>query len=98
MIDRVALIREELKKKISEELERLESATDVSDIVKEIEEIKDTLEELKLKLLKLYVQQLEPEEIDDELYEELDEISEDILKNPEKGLSVEDAVKELLSS
>jgi len=98
MIDHVALIREELKKKISEELERLESVTDVSDIIKEIEEIKDMLEDLKLKLLKLYVQQLEPEEIDDELYEELDEISEDILKNPEKGLSVKDAVKELLSS
>ena len=37
------------------------------------------------------------EEIDDELYEELDKISKNLFENPEKGLSAEEAIKELLS-
>jgi len=98
MTDQIILIREELRKKINEELEKLESTTDVTDVIKEIDEIRRVLDDLKLRLLKLRAQQLESEEIDDDLYEELDKISEDILKNPEKSLTAEDAVKELLSS
>jgi len=94
MIDQIVLIREELKRKIKEELERLESAKEVTDIIRGINEIKKVLDNHKLKLLKL----VEPEEIDDELYEELDKISEELLKNPEKGLTAEEAVRELLSS
>jgi ribosomal protein L29 len=98
MMDQIILIREELRKKINEELDKLESTTDVTDVIKEIDEIRKVLDDLKLRLLKLRAQQLESEEIDDDLYEELDKISEDILKNPEKSLTAEDAVKELLSS
>jgi|GEM_PF-1373837 hypothetical protein len=94
MMDQIVLIREELRKKINEELEKLGSATEVTDIIREIDEIKKVLDDHKLRLLKL----VEPEEIDDELYEELDKISEELLKNPEKGLTAEDAIKELLSS
>ena len=83
-MDQIILIREELRKKINEELEKLESTTDVTDVIKEIDEIRRVLDDLKLRLLKLRAQQLESEEIDDDLYEELDKISEDILKNPEK--------------
>lgn len=97
MIDQIALVKEELKKKINEELEKLRSTTELTDIIKEINEIRGVLDDFKLKLLKLYAQQLEPEEIDDELYEELDKISRDLFENPEKGLSAEEAVKELLS-
>ena len=97
MIDQIALVKEELKKKINEELEKLRSTTELTDIIKEINEIRGVLDDFKLKLLKLYAQQLEPEEIDDELYGELDKISKDLLENPEKGLSAEEAVKELLS-
>ena len=97
MIDQIALVKEELKKKINEELEKLRFTTELTDIIKEINEIRGVLDDFKLKLLKLYAQQLEPEEIDDELYEELDKISKDLLENPEKGLSAEEAVKELLS-
>ena len=49
---------------------------------------------IEVSLVKLM--KIEPEEIDDELYEELDKISEELLKNPEKGLTGESAVKELL--
>jgi len=98
MMDQIILIREELRKKINEELDKLESTTDVTDVIKEIDEIRKVLDDLKLRLLKLRAQQLESEEIDDDLYEELDKISEDILKNPEKSLTAEDAVRELLSS
>ncbi len=94
MMDQIVLIREELRKKINEELEKLGSATEVIDIIREIDEIKKVLDDHKLRLLKL----VEPEEIDDELYEELDKISKDLLKNPDKGLTAEDAIKELLSS
>ena len=97
MIDQIALVKEELKKKINEELEKLRFTTELTDIIKEINEIRGVLDDFKLKLLKLYAQQLEPEEIDDELYEELDKISKDLFENPEKGLSAEEAVKELLS-
>ena len=98
MMDQIILIREELRKKINEELDKLESTTDVTDVIKEIDEIRKVLDDFKLRLLKLRAQQLEPEEIDDNLYEELDKISEDVLKNPEKSLTAEDAVRELLSS
>lgn len=98
MIKQVDVIREEIRRKINEELDKLSSVTEMADIIKEIDEIKNVLEDLKLKLLKLYVQQLEPEEIDDELYEDLDKISEESLKNPEKCLSADEAIKELLSS
>jgi len=94
MMDKFVLIREELRKKINEELEKLGSATEVIDIIREIDEIKKVLDDHKLRLLKL----VEPEEIEDELYEKLDKISEDLLKNPDKGLTAEDAIKELLSS
>jgi len=97
MSDQIAFVKEELKKKINEELEKLRSTTELTDIIKEINEIRGVLDDFKLKLLKLYAQQLEPEEIDDELYEELDKISKDLFENPEKGLSAEEAVKELLS-
>ncbi len=60
-----------------EETERL-----ITGIIKEIEEIKSTLDDLRLKLLKLYIQQLESEEIDDELYEELDKLAKEAFKNP----------------
>jgi hypothetical protein len=90
----VSLVKEELRRRISEELEKLESITELTDIVKEIDEIKGFLDDVKRKLLEM----IEPEEIDDELYEELDKISEELLKNPEKGLTAESAVKELLSS
>jgi len=73
-------------------------STEVIEVIKGIDEIKKVLDDLKLLLLKLCIQQVKPEEIDDELYEELDNISEDLLKNPEKGLTAEDAIKELLSS
>jgi len=94
MMDQIVLIKEELRKKINEELEKLRSATEVTDIIREIDEIRKVLDDHKLRLLKL----VEPEEIDDELYKELDRISEELLKNPEKGLTAEDAIKELLSS
>ena len=97
MIEQVEVIKEEIRRKINEELDKLSSVTEMTDIIKEIDEIKNVLDDLKLKLLKLYVQQLEPEEIDDKLYEELDRISKDALKNPEKCLSADEAIKELLS-
>ena len=97
MIEQVEVIREEIRRKINEELDKLSSVTEMTDIIKEINEIKNVLDDLKLKLLKLYVQQLEPEEIDDKLYEELDRISKDALKNSEKCLSADEAIKELLS-
>ncbi len=75
-------------------MKRLESATEVTDIIRKIDEIKKVLDDHKVRLLKL----VEHEEIDDELYEELDKISEELLKNPKKGLTAEDAIKELLSS
>jgi len=84
MIEQVDVIREELRRKINEELDKLNSAAEITDMIKEIDEIKNILEDLKLKLLKLYAQQLEPEEIDDELYEELDRLSEELLKNPKR--------------
>ncbi len=51
------------------------------------------LDDHNLGLLKL----VEPERIDDELYEELDKIPEELLKNFEKGLTAEDAVREPLN-
>ncbi len=68
----------------------------ITSIVKEIDEIKSTLGDLRLKLLKLYIQQLESEEIDDELYEELDKLAKEAFKNPEKCLSADEAIRELL--
>ncbi len=95
MIEQVDVIREEIRRKINEELDKLSSVAKLTEIIKEIDEIKNVLDDLKLKQLKLYVQQLEAEEIDDELYEGLDRLSKDALKNPEKCLSADEAIKEL---
>ena len=56
----------------------------------------ETLEEIKLKLIKIQAEQIECEHIEDSLDEELEKLSQDALKHPEKCLSADEAVKELL--
>jgi len=53
------------------------------------------LDEMERELLRIIAESEEPELIDDELYDELLRKAEEIKNHPEKGLTLEEAIKEL---
>lgn len=66
-------------------------------IIKEIKEIKNKLDKIEKELIRLLAEKEEAEIIPDEEYQEIIKKAEYLRKHPEEGLSIEEAVKELMS-
>ncbi|NJE48715.1 MULTISPECIES: hypothetical protein [Thermococcus] len=66
-------------------------------IINRIEKIERELEELKLELLKLQAEKDDADVIPEEEYQALKRRAEHLKENPDEGLTVDEAIKELLS-
>ena len=64
-------------------------------LLNDIKEMRKKLDEMERELLRIIAESEEPELIDDELYDELLRKAEEIKNHPEKGLTLEEAIKEL---
>lgn len=73
----------------------MSEVVNVNPILKKIERLEKDLEELKLEVLRLQVEALPEEEIDDELYKEIMRKAEELESGKRKGVSAEEAVARL---
>ncbi|WP_048149865.1 hypothetical protein [Thermococcus sp. AM4] len=64
-------------------------------LLNDIREMRKKLDEIEEELLRLIAESEEPEIVNEELYEELLRKAEELRKNPEKGMSLEEALREL---
>ncbi len=64
-------------------------------LLNDIREMRKKLDEIEQELLRLIAESEEPEIVNEELYEELLRKAEELKKNPEKGMSLEEALREL---
>ncbi len=64
-------------------------------LLNDIREMRKKLDEIEQELLRLIAESEEPEIVNEELYEELLRKAEELRKNPEKGMSLEEALREL---
>ncbi|ACS33842.1 hypothetical protein [Thermococcus gammatolerans] len=64
-------------------------------LLNDIREMRKKLDEIEQELLRLIAESEEPEIVNEELYEELLRKAEELGKNPEKGMSLEEALREL---
>ena len=65
-------------------------------LLQDIREMKKKLEEMERELVRMIAESEEPEIIGDELHGELLRKAEGLRENPEDGMSVDEAVEELM--
>ncbi len=70
-------------------------ASAVRVLLHDIREMRKKLDEMERELLRLMAESEEPEIVDDELHEELLRKAESLKRNPESGLSLDEAIEEL---